>query len=597
MVRRIEADTRTMCIRRIITASGMLALVIIAMVTRLIAGERSMRTEDRDERSAGPVTLVRSRIQGLDWFDRLTGIRLNEFDLPLQPRVSHSASMLRQCRLATDEHFVGELLQWNDDIAHFRLLSGQQVRVPVSAILRVSNPAGEVDVIYDSFEVNSIARKNAPTLIDDTQGAEGIASIKVIETYRVDFDEGLDAARIEFLFHIPSEKVDGGGWQFELENRSPISVQFRRGALICTQEFLARSDSSAQPLVLSIGWHSFVAILSTDRIRMMVDQSILASMPATGETIKAFAFHPFSDNATGSLLVDAMQVRKLVEVDDLPPVPIERDSIELATGDTWFGRVKAISAQNVTLEERGKQNRVPWNKITAISKSQPKQPIRQCSSAATGLHATIQLQSFVDRPNCEPDLWNVTITRIDSELITATHPMLGELRFRWNEVAKIHTEFFGQSFLLDGRRIHLGNSLRTDFQQAFPDGTTTHSEFRLSKIPDGQPYISMNISEMEAASDNAPPASPFLADLRAGKLVTELIINDQRVGNLNSRIRFKSKSPASERIRIPFPRELLRAGPNTVELSQKASSGSQTEFDDCEIRQLRVEFELTNDPK
>ena len=564
----------------------------------LAAEEQRIHSRHSDQTSSGPVAVLRNSLGFLNGFDLFVGLRLNPLEFPRQPRVSRSARMLRVCELATGDRFAGELLSWNDNAAKFRLLTGQQVQIPINVILRISNPPGEIDLIEDSFESNSVTPTKAPSLIDNNHAADGIASLRITEPYQIAFDEPLESSRIEFLFHTPSHAMQSGGWQLDTEKgsstESPITVLIRNGIISCPDDLPRRGDGSTQPMPLAAGWHSFIAVVTPERTRLIVDQSTLASFSTNECSIKSIRFLPASNTIESPLLVDALQVRRMMEFEVTPLSPADQDSIELSTGDFWLGKLNSLSRDGAILQNRRGTNIVPWSRILSVSRLQPKEPLRQTASATSGYLATIDLQPFVDRPNCLPEHWTVTIVHADSDRVTAVHPFIGQLQFHWVDIARIQTHCFGQSFLLDGRRIHLGNSIRTDFQQTFPHGTLLQSDFRLSTIPNGQPYISMDVSEMEAASSNAPPGSSFLAELRAGKLITELIINEERVGDLNSLIRFKAKSPNSERIRISFSRELLRVGRNVVELSQKSLSDSQREFDDCEIRQLRLEFDLSH---
>ena len=168
---------------------------------------------------------------------------------------------------------------------------------------------------------------------------------------------------------------------------------------------------------------------------------------------------------------------------------------------------------------------------------------------------------------------------------------MGEIKLRWSDVLRVDPLFFGQSFLIDARRFHLGNSIRTDFHRPLPDGTQFRGEFVLIEIPAGDPSFSLDVAELEAAGPAAPRASPFLAELRAGQLVTEVFINDQSLGNLNQQLRFKPTVQHPERIRLKIPRALLKRGQNLFQLRQQPLKRGGREFDDGEVGNLRIDFE------
>ena len=165
------------------------------------------------------------------------------------------------------------------------------------------------------------------------------------------------------------------------------------------------------------------------------------------------------------------------------------------------------------------------------------------------------------------------------------------MKFPWSEVSRIDPLFFGQTVVADARRFHLGDSIRADFHQQLPNGTTLAGTCDLVTIPTGQPWFSLDVAEIEAAGPDAPPGSPFLAELRAGNLLTEVFVNEQRIGNLNEQLRFKPSLQNPDRIRLAIPRTLLRQGKNTFELRQLPLNKEGREFDEGEIGNIRFDFE------
>ena len=98
----------------------------------------------------------------------------------------------------------------------------------------------------------------------------------------------------------------------------------------------------------------------------------------------------------------------------------------------------------------------------------------------------------------------------DSKVVTAQHPLVGELTIPWSEIRRIDSRFLGHMSLLDARTFHLGNSIRPDFHRHLPDGTEFEVQFRLDQIPRGRAYMSLDVAELEASGPAAPPGSPFL---------------------------------------------------------------------------------------
>jgi hypothetical protein len=187
-----------------------------------------------------------------------------------------------------------------------------------------------------------------------------------------------------------------------------------------------------------------------------------------------------------------------------------------------------------------------------------------------------------------------TIVQTTSTQLIAHHWAAGKLVFEMSDIRHIRPQFFGRDIMIEARQFHLGNAIRSDFRRHRPDGVELHFSVRFADVPRGQPSLSFEVAELEAAGPAAPPGSPFLKQLRSGRLLTEVYINDRPVGDLNSLIRFKSNDRNPERVRLAISRDLLKVGDNSIRLVQKALDDSGREFDDCEIGRVRLEFEMIN---
>ena len=345
------------------------------------------------------------------------------------------------------------------------------------------------------------------------------------------------------------------------------------------------TDVTSQPLAITAGWHSFVAIVTPERTRLIVDDAILASFPTPHASIRSIRFRPHEGDSKNVLWIDELHVRSLKGTEDGESIGdngIDSDVIRLATGDELFGRFIGLSRSSVSFEVFKEEHSLPWSQIEGLAWQQPSKPVQQTTRPTTGVVSQIEMQPFVDRPVCKADRLTVTVFKSDSKVVVAQHSLLGELTFRWSDIRRVDSLFFGQTLLVDARRFHLGNSIRPDFHRHLPDGSELQFDFPLQEIPRGQAYVSMDVAELEAAGPTAPPGSPFLAQLRAGQLVTEVLVNDQKVGPLNSLIRFKATSQNPDRVRIAIPQGMLKLGENSLRLRPAAAEVSWSR-----IRRLR----------
>ena len=522
--------------------------------------------------------------------------------------MSRSFRPLRSIVLVGGDRFTAECLDWTAEDVTFRLRNGRTLRIPVGTIATLDNPPGETDVLVESFERVSQMPLDTVTsrMLDETHSADGRRSLRIDASasgQSFPFAMPLSSARIEFSFRIGGDVPRSRCGTCELEwgdgkiSSPPLSIMFETGGQLSITGIPVRSQSLVPAFSVADGWHSFVALVATDQTRLIVDDSIVASFPTPRAAIQSIGFQPPQAGSTGVLWIDELQVRRMVDTARRPlPRDESQDSdvVRLSTGDEIFGRLVGIDRAGVTLEALHERQSLPWNRVAGFSLRQPSMPVLQIEVPATGVVSSIELQSFADRPDCEPDRWTGTVIRTEFDRLIVQHELLGELTIGWNEIRRIDPQLFGQSLLVDARRYHLGNSIRPDFHRHRPDGTTYRGTFQLSEIPRGRPMVLLDVAELEAASPDAPPASPFLAELRAGHLVTEVFVNDHRVGDLNSLVRFKTTCQNPDRISLTLNRAWLKTGENSIQVRQQPLQQSSREFDDCEIGNLRLVFEATD---
>lgn len=548
------------------------------------------------------LSLRRLNTDLFDWAAVSKWASVSRLDLPRVPRMTRSHQPLRQVELFGGDRFLAECLNWGSEQATFRLLNGQSVRVPIAAIASLSSPPGEVDLIDESFEAGSpVERDDAHVRqLDESTAADGRRSLRLDEGaagYMQRFDPPLNFARIQFWFRVQcnDEASKCGEWILRFGDQdtslNAIVVRIESDRQMTVSGIAPGNDRTLQSLKVSDGWHLFTALILPERTRLIVDEYVLATFACPKRPFHGIDFR--STASKNAMWIDEFQVRKLIPIKDGDRSrnrPIDSDTVWTADGDEVFVRLHQVSRLDVVVESFDRRQALPWNRIRGLVCQQPAQPIAQLSRMSFGAVVRIEGQSFADRPDCASDQWYVTIRHADSKQLFVQHPLIGEMRFQWSEVRRIEPLFYGESLLIDARQFHLGNSIRMDLARQQPDGTEFRGQFDLQHIPVGQPYFSLKVAELEAGGPDAPIATPFLADLRAGRLVTEVLINDQRVGDLNSLIRFKSPSQSPQRLRLAVPRDLLHGGVNSFVIRQHPLK--VREYDDGELGNIHLEFDL-----
>ncbi len=498
--------------------------------------------------------------------------------------------------------FLGELLEWGRDHCSFRLLTGRTIQVPTGAIAVISNPPGEVDLIDQSFDENSMRRDDeAKGDRYDIQSKDGRSILQLSGDARFEeaFPLALTSARIEVSFQVIAldQSARSGEWTLAWASgaQSDPSVTIRVGPhrLIQVTQLVPSRPASVQSFTLAEGWHSFIAIVTPERTRLIVDDANLAVFAIPDHALKSIHFRAAGNASKNRLQLDSLRVRRLDPPDDqmfARDESLTLDMIAFSTGDQLLGRVSNLDRHRVRVDAFDEPQSIRWTRIAGVCFAQSSSPVQQSGRVPTGIVAEVEMQPLTDRPDCPPERWTGTIIQVDENEIVLHHPLIGPIPLSWNEIRRIDPQFVGRSLLVDGRRFHLGNAIRSDFHRQQPDGTDCLLEIALDEIPTGKCDLTVDVAELEAAGPDAPPASPFLADLRAGDLTTEIFVNDQSVGNLNSRIRFKATAQNPDRIQLAIPPSLLKIGRNSIRLKQHSKKDAPREFDDCEIGNVRLEF-------
>ena len=535
--------------------------------------------------------------------------RQSRIDLPRQARVSRSRRFLYQFTLISGDRFMGEVLARDDAVTTIRLQTQQTIRVPTDSISQIANPPGESDVLYDGFELAETEPSPSPSsarrILDQTLAVDGKSSLRIdspSDGYRIDLDQPISAGRVEFSFlaSIKGGTTTAGEWHLVWNHNAsePDSTIVKVG-IDRTITISGASISSLQPaLRIGPGWHTFLMLLRAGRLELLIDDVLIATVRAPTTPLSSLQFQPSGSSPGNSLWIDELQVRRFFDTSRQPVVSSElshRDRLLTTSGDELFGRIESLSLSDVEFESLGKLRSIPLNQLISLNWRQSAQVIRQTIVPKAGVVAVVEMQPFVDRPDSLPELWTVTIREIDANRIRLQHSLIGDMTLRWKETLRIRPLFFGQTLLVDARRFHLGNSIRADFHRQLPDSTEVSGEIHLDEVPKSNAFFSLDVAELEAAGPKAPPASPFLPELRRGQLVTEVLVNDQSIGDLNSQVRFKASARNPDRVRLAILPDLLKPGRNTFRVKQHALEKKIKEFDDCEVGNIRLEFEPASD--
>lgn len=557
-------------------------------------------------------------------------------NLPRRSQLFRSYSPPRQVTLLGGDRVMAEVLSNDGEHIELRLRGGQRTIVRRDAIATISVPAGEQELVYESFEHSPLRLiADAPVLqqpvvgttnIDQQHSASGRSSLKLTANsgrWQYLFRDATDVSAVQFWFRVdtrPPPESDPPEDVVLESQASAFRVDFDFNAGDGTAHWALRTTgnhliamtgqfgemTARQMVSLDQGWHFLAVTIQPDHSTISVDDSLLVSAGPPSGKLQSIQFK--SDLVAW---VDDLQIRqRTIPERGMAGVSADDDCVTLLNSDQFYGQIKQIGSEAVLLSSTGGDLVIPWSKVMSIALRQPDhavvgaapaaKPIQVGNSAAVpptlsvdaGQWITVKFHSSINFPEQNSDSMQVAVMRVEPDFLVAWHPLLGEISIGWNQVARIESHFFGCTLMLDARLLHLGDAIREDFRRPTPDGTQWSTEFDLPGPlpPDMDVWLSVDVVDLEPAGPGTPLASPFLKELRSGQLVTRIQVNQISAGDLNRWIHFRSTPRHPERVRCRLPVAALNTGRNKISLSQLPRKDSQSGFDNCELSNLRLEF-------
>ncbi|MFT5326566.1 MAG: hypothetical protein ACI8P0_004443 [Planctomycetaceae bacterium] len=275
----------------------------------------------------------------------------------------------------------------------------------------------------------------------------------------------------------------------------------------------------------------------------------------------------------------------------------DSDRVLLNSGDEIYGLIsEAATGVSVVPRSKGHRLLIDRKEIAAVCFGRPKAAARM---PVTGEFAQIDLvpDASCSLGGTEEAFWiRSAIRQATDDGLVMQHPLLGDVTVRWKMIRRITPLFAGSYRLLDPGPRHLGNGYRESFSRVQPDGTELNFNFKVTAQELAQPvFLSADIAELIPSALDTLKATPFLDEVRAGFLATQVFLNREFAGTLNELINVRSPATEPERVRLGLPARLLKAGENKVEIRQTSAKDDTTSFDDFEIRAIAIEVERTVD--
>lgn len=328
----------------------------------------------------------------------------------------------------------------------------------------------------------------------------------------------------------------------------------------------------------------------------------LVRIEAEGDFLRS----PDSKKPSGAqFLLDQPLIRRVKSVTEHPTMTqqellntvrrvTDQDRVILNNGDEVFGVVTAVdrTIDLVNSPDKTRSHRIDRSIVSAVCFGRP------VPWNVPPVNGTFALVHLVPDASCtlagveEPFWMRTAVVGVTDAGLQTTHPLLGSVNIRWQMLRQITPLFQGTYRLIDPGPHHPGNGYRESFRRVEPDGTklTFNVRFTTEHLR-RRVFLSADVAELIPSGPGTLKATPFLDEVRAGGLATQVFLNDEPVGSLNSLITTRSPSTDPERVRLRLSPALLTSGDNRIEIRQTPARDNPDSFDDFELRAIAIEIE------
>lgn len=482
-----------------------------------------------------------------------------------------AARPLRHIDLISGDRITAEILSGTQAALDVRWLGHIRFRIPHAAINRIANLPGEQEILSESFgdgvqvvsADSGVLRRELPALSGDY-------------CYSLRF-------RVRPTIAPPGEAVE---WTARFRDEQRLSVRRHPGGIWRISGSVPQHATN-QAVPESAGWHVLRWQQTAGRVFLSLDGALLsvASSPAATPSSCEIRVESHDRRTRSAVLIDHVSIvaRGLSPVDlpDRQPAA----AVVGSTGDVWWGRLEVLDSESVAWQDAGTRWRLPWRELHGVVMGEPSEsvPGRQL----TGTIVSLTLQPLSNRLDLPGDRLIVALGGNRDSLLAVNHPLLGRLMVPVAAIQRVEHRHTGVFRLLDARNIPLGRKWASG--PSPPPG----GQFSLETIPANGIEFAVEVSGLEPAGPSTPPGSPTLKSLRSGRLVTELFVNDLRIGSFNELISDWSLPGSFDRLRLRIPADRLRPGLNTWRIAQQPGDGPRSNHDECRMRNLAWESDVS----
>jgi hypothetical protein len=233
----------------------------------------------------------------------------------------------------------------------------------------------------------------------------------------------------------------------------------------------------------------------------------------------------------------------------------------------------------------GSTIRLPWSQVASLSFRRASRPSREVE----GLLCRIEWRSAPGDDPRDLDQAEGALIAADAEAFTLDTPYAGTLVVPRDRLRKLIVEASGRRLVIDPMAHHLGDEVSTKGHEMLdppqPEGGRLERAFTLKRPPAAGQSAQLVMDVVQVVGE--AQGLEFSNLIRAGELRTKVSINGKEFDYINRHISSRNEKP--ERIRLPIPAGLLKAGENKVKIIQTGTSKDPNYLDDLGIVGIALE--------
>jgi hypothetical protein len=480
------------------------------------------------------------------------------------------AGVVHQVRLTRDQRLTGELLALDAGELRLRVPWRDRLAVPRGVLVGVTTLPGQAVLCDEDFEEGLKAWKltGMPqvTARQHTSGENALLLDAPGQSAAYVLPSPPEAGSAAVNFCVPEEAA-GAKWQVEAEFQGSAGARVV-GVTVADARNAYAVDAptprdAGGEVARRPGWHRLAVEFGPTSLAVTIDDAVLwySREKGPGGPLREVRLTCAADKGAvrGAVAFDEFTLTRAVEVLPRPADTAVQDEVWLTAGDQIFGRLTHLDRRGLEVEGRFGKRTCSWAEARGAFPKRPAAP----PATTEGAHVRLWLRPAA---GSEPDELEGVLHALDERRLTLRHAALGDLEIDRARLLRLKPLFHGKRIELDNGVRHLGEKgrLAPGVQPARAEGPGVEYAVRLEGRPETA-RMALTLLPMEGRA--------------------EVVVNGRVVEDL---ARYAGpKAQAAVPVRVPLPRDSLKAGDNVIEVRVREEAGRHGR---CVVSEVALEL-------